>query len=154
MSPWDSSQVLARLMVDFNIEGKRILELGCGMALSSLLLNRRGGDITATDYHPQAGVFLLAGLVLAMLLPAAAAAQDAPANRTQAFAQLRRAMAASVAYNLASPLGLSLAAAMVGGADDPGIAGLGEELHAEHPYDDPRVIAGQGTVALEMLKVE
>ena len=57
---WDSSQVLARLMVDFNIEGKRILELGCGMALSSLLLNRRGGNITATDYHPQAGVFLLA----------------------------------------------------------------------------------------------
>ena len=28
------------------------------MALSSLLLNRRGGDITATDYHPEAGVFL------------------------------------------------------------------------------------------------
>lgn len=45
-------------MVDFDIEGKRILELGCGMALSSLLLNRRGGDITATDYHPEAGYFL------------------------------------------------------------------------------------------------
>lgn len=55
---WDSSQILARLMVDFEIEGKRILELGCGMALSSLLLNRRGGDVTATDYHPEAGVFL------------------------------------------------------------------------------------------------
>lgn len=57
---WDSSQVLAHLMIDVEIEGRRILELGCGMALSSLLLNRRGGDITATDYHPEAGVFLLA----------------------------------------------------------------------------------------------
>ena len=55
---WDSSQVLARLMFNFEIEGKRILELGCGIALSSLLINRRGGDITATDYHPQAGPFL------------------------------------------------------------------------------------------------
>ncbi|WP_239017375.1 class I SAM-dependent methyltransferase [Seongchinamella sediminis] len=55
---WDSSQVLARLMVDFEIGGKRILEVGCGMALSSLLLNRRGGDITATDYHPETGAFL------------------------------------------------------------------------------------------------
>ena len=55
---WDSSQVLAHLMADFEIGGKRILELGCGMALSSLLINRRGGDITATDYHPEAGVFL------------------------------------------------------------------------------------------------
>ena len=45
-------------MVDFEINGKRILELGCGMALSSLLINRRGGNITATDYHPQAGIFL------------------------------------------------------------------------------------------------
>lgn len=45
-------------MVDFDITGKRILELGCGMALSSLLLNRRGGNITATDYHPEAGGYL------------------------------------------------------------------------------------------------
>ncbi len=57
---WDSSQILARLMVDFEITGKRILELGCGMALSSLLLNRRGGDITATDYHPEVASFLQA----------------------------------------------------------------------------------------------
>jgi predicted nicotinamide N-methyase len=56
---WDSSQVLARLMLDFEIDGKRILELGCGIALSSLLINRRGGDITATDYHPEAGPYLL-----------------------------------------------------------------------------------------------
>ena len=61
---WDSSHVLAGIMADFDIDGKRILELGCGMALSSLLLNRRGGDITATDYHPEAGPFLRANTLL------------------------------------------------------------------------------------------
>jgi predicted nicotinamide N-methyase len=55
---WDSSQVLAQLMLDYDIEGKRILELGCGIALSSLLLNRRGANITSTDYHPEAEAYL------------------------------------------------------------------------------------------------
>lgn len=55
---WESSEVLARKMVNFDIKGKRILEVGCGMALSSLLLNHRDADITATDYHPEAGNFL------------------------------------------------------------------------------------------------
>lgn len=61
---WDSSQVLAKLMADYEIAGKRILELGCGMALSSLILNRRGGDITATDYHPEVESFLQANALL------------------------------------------------------------------------------------------
>jgi predicted nicotinamide N-methyase len=55
---WESGMVLANEMVHYNIQGKRILEVGCGMALSSLLLNARHADITATDYHPEAGSFL------------------------------------------------------------------------------------------------
>jgi len=55
---WPSGQVLAHLMSDFQIEGKRILEVGCGIGLSSLLLNHRHANITATDYHPEAGNFL------------------------------------------------------------------------------------------------
>lgn len=55
---WDSSMVLAHEMAKFDIKDKRILEVGCGMALSSLLLNARHADITATDYHPEAGSFL------------------------------------------------------------------------------------------------
>jgi predicted nicotinamide N-methyase len=56
---WDSGKVLALVMENYEIEGKRILEIGCGMALSSLLLNSRHADITATDYHPEAGSFLI-----------------------------------------------------------------------------------------------
>jgi len=45
-------------MADYDIEGLRILELGCGLALSSLLLSLRGADVTATDYHPEAEGYL------------------------------------------------------------------------------------------------
>ncbi|MDQ6950758.1 MAG: methyltransferase domain-containing protein [Mariprofundales bacterium] len=55
---WPSGQVLAHLMFDYEIAGKRILEVGCGIALSSLVLNHRQADITATDYHPEAANFL------------------------------------------------------------------------------------------------
>ena len=55
---WPSSLVLAHHMDGQDTSGKRILEMGCGMALSSLLLNKREDDITATDYHPEAGRFL------------------------------------------------------------------------------------------------
>ncbi len=55
---WDSSRVLAHLMSDYDIAGKRILEVGCGIALSSLILNQRDADITATDYHPEVEDFL------------------------------------------------------------------------------------------------
>jgi len=55
---WPSSMVLAHHMSDYQTSGKRILEIGCGMALSSLLLNGKHADITATDHHPEAGFFL------------------------------------------------------------------------------------------------
>ncbi len=55
---WASSEVLAHLMLDFEIEGKRILEVGCGIALTSHVLNHRLADITATDYHPEVEPFL------------------------------------------------------------------------------------------------
>lgn len=55
---WASSEVLAHLMVDFDIGEKRILEVGCGIGLASLVLNHRAADITATDHHPEAGNFL------------------------------------------------------------------------------------------------
>lgn len=61
---WDSSLVLAHFLSDFDILGKRILEVGCGIGLTSLLLNHRLADITATDYHPEANSFLLENIKL------------------------------------------------------------------------------------------
>jgi predicted nicotinamide N-methyase len=50
--------VLAHYISNYDTVEKRILEVGCGIALSSLLLNTQDADITATDYHPEAGFFL------------------------------------------------------------------------------------------------
>ena len=55
---WPSGRLLAHAMQRFDIEGKRILELGCGIGLASLVLQRRGADVVATDSHPLAEVFL------------------------------------------------------------------------------------------------
>jgi len=55
---WPSGEVLAHLMHEFEIAGKRILEVGCGIALASHVLNRRNADITSTDYHPETEGFL------------------------------------------------------------------------------------------------
>jgi len=55
---WPSSHVLAQAMYRFDIEGKRVLELGCGIALASLVLTQRGADVVASDFHPLAESFL------------------------------------------------------------------------------------------------
>lgn len=55
---WPSSLVLAHHILSTAIGSKRVLEVGCGMALTSLLLNKQDADITATDHHPQAHAFL------------------------------------------------------------------------------------------------
>jgi ETFB lysine methyltransferase len=55
---WPSGQVLAKVMSDYDCTDKRVLEVGCGLGLASLLLNHRQVNITATDYHPDAELFL------------------------------------------------------------------------------------------------
>lgn len=55
---WPSGILLAELVAERNFEGKRILELGCGVALASLVLQKRGFDVTASDYNPFAGELL------------------------------------------------------------------------------------------------
>lgn len=55
---WPASRVLAEAMQHADIAGKRILELGCGIGLASLVLQRRGADIVASDIHPLADAFL------------------------------------------------------------------------------------------------
>jgi 2-polyprenyl-3-methyl-5-hydroxy-6-metoxy-1,4-benzoquinol methylase len=55
---WPSGRLLAEAMSDFEVDGKRVLELGCGLGLASLVLTRRGVDVTASDHHPLAEIFL------------------------------------------------------------------------------------------------
>ena len=55
---WPSARMLANAMQTQDIAGKRILEVGCGLGLASLVLHRRLGNITASDCHPLAETFL------------------------------------------------------------------------------------------------
>ena len=61
---WPSSLVLGHTLKNFEFQGKRILEVGCGIGLVSLLLNNLLADITATDYHPEAEYFLKQNVTL------------------------------------------------------------------------------------------
>ena len=55
---WQSEELLSHLMVSEKAADKKVLELGCGLALASLVLRRRGIDVTATDMNPHASEFL------------------------------------------------------------------------------------------------
>ena len=67
---WPSgAQLAARVAVRPLESGERILEIGCGLALASLVGHRRGSDVTASDCHPLAASFLLENLRLNGLPP-------------------------------------------------------------------------------------
>lgn len=66
---WPSAQKLADLMHDWDIRGHHILEIGCGLALASLVIHRRHGDVTASDCHPLTSTFLRVNLSLNHLPP-------------------------------------------------------------------------------------
>lgn len=55
---WPAGRLLAQAMSEFDVAGKRVLELGCGIGLASLVLQRRGADIVASDVHPLTEPFL------------------------------------------------------------------------------------------------
>ena len=68
--PWPSgAELAARLLARPRRAGERILEIGCGLALASLALHRRGDDVTASDCHPLAEAFLESNLRLNGLPP-------------------------------------------------------------------------------------
>jgi predicted nicotinamide N-methyase len=67
---WPSGAQLAGLVGQRPVlAGERILEIGCGLGLASLVGHRRGADMTASDAHPLAGAFMAENLRLNALLP-------------------------------------------------------------------------------------
>ncbi len=61
---WAAGLHLAEFSSHHPLDGKRILEIGCGLALSGLVCQRRRADVTASDRHPLAGEFLRRNLLL------------------------------------------------------------------------------------------
>jgi predicted nicotinamide N-methyase len=55
---WPSGILLAEIVASETYDGMRVLEVGCGVALASLLLRSRGYDVHASDYNSFAGELL------------------------------------------------------------------------------------------------
>ena len=55
---WPSAIVLAEYLLGRELTNGRILELGCGLGFPSMILKKKGLDITASDGNPYAERFL------------------------------------------------------------------------------------------------
>jgi predicted nicotinamide N-methyase len=58
---WPAAHGLARHLGEHRLElpGRRVIELGCGLGLPSILAARLGARVLATDFHPDTGEWLL-----------------------------------------------------------------------------------------------
>jgi predicted nicotinamide N-methyase len=48
---WPSAVALARYVAEENLEGRRVVELGCGVGLPSVVAISRGAAVTAADHY-------------------------------------------------------------------------------------------------------
>ena len=54
---WPSAIELAHVVAGWDLAGASVLELGCGLALPGIAAALRGGDVTVSDWSPDALVF-------------------------------------------------------------------------------------------------
>ena len=54
---WPSALALGRALAERELAGARVVELGCGLALPSLVAARAGARVVATDWSPDALVY-------------------------------------------------------------------------------------------------
>lgn len=55
---WEAGVGLAQFLTKMDVLGKKVLEIGCGLALPSFIVTRQGGEIIATDFHADVPLFL------------------------------------------------------------------------------------------------
>lgn len=55
---WEAGVGLSQFLNRIDLKGKKVLEIGCGLALPSFVVARKGGHIIATDFHADVPLFL------------------------------------------------------------------------------------------------
>ena len=55
---WEAGIGLTQHLSKLDLKKKKILEIGCGLALPSFLVTKMGGNIIATDFHSDVPLFL------------------------------------------------------------------------------------------------
>ncbi|MGA4633751.1 class I SAM-dependent methyltransferase [Pseudomonas solani] len=66
---WPAGEALAQKIASRDLTGLRVLEVGAGLCLASLVGHQRGGDMTASDIHPLIPAFLAENTRLNALPP-------------------------------------------------------------------------------------
>jgi predicted nicotinamide N-methyase len=64
---WPAARALVAVLQERGpdaLAGRRVLEVGCGLALPTLVAARLGAQVTATDFHPEVPRFLRANVEL------------------------------------------------------------------------------------------
>ena len=135
---WPSGRALAAALVAGPaLAGRRVIELGCGLALPSIVAARRGADVLATDGAPDAVAFAAHALALNGVLGEVAQADWAEhGDVLAARGPFDLVLAADVLYtrpNVETALGLLPRLLAPGGEirlADPGRAGARDFLAA------------------------
>lgn len=55
---WEAGVGLSQHLLSMNLTGKKVIEIGCGLALPSFIVTRKGGEVVATDFHADVPLFL------------------------------------------------------------------------------------------------
>ena len=55
---WEAGIGLSQHLSTLDLKGKRVIEIGCGLALPSFVVTKKGGEIVATDFHDDVPLFL------------------------------------------------------------------------------------------------
>jgi predicted nicotinamide N-methyase len=95
---WASGEALARHVAALDLTGARVLELGCGLGLPSLVAASRGADVVATDWAPEATDLLARNAVRNGLTLRAEALDWRDVEAFMARAPFDLVLAADVAY--------------------------------------------------------
>src|SRR3989338_8693399 len=53
-SPEEDSEMLAKILASHNFRGMKLLDMGCGSGLLSIVANRVGASVTSCDINPEA----------------------------------------------------------------------------------------------------
>lgn len=66
---WAAALGLAEELLTLDLNGKRVLEVGCGLALPSIVAAKLGAKVMALDIHKDVGAFIAANLAANELKP-------------------------------------------------------------------------------------
>lgn len=135
---WGSSRVLIALSARAgSMVGASVLELGCGLALPSMVAARRGARVVASDQHPDAGELLARNLARNDLVGAVSYARF-DWREEPALPRFDQVWASDVLFSrelpelVARAFARTLAPGGVGWLTDPGRAWLPEVVPAAH----------------------